>query len=383
MSQDFQLAWPCPHLTVEEYIPLGPDRRSLATKQPVANTGTIRILANDEFYIPNSGMFSQAELMSAVSGPYDIIPGENSFTVETSAGSQTFVFAVQAVTRYTAKQVEALFQKVSTGTVLIGTSNSHLSFTDTAAIGDASYVAVSGTAAGALGFGAAGVNSYQRRAIGRRLFPSWNIYTPGGAITARYPRFTSPITMGDPVFKVTYSMPGNRCLRCGATYVENDIRFAASGQSLMVANEDLLYQAALKILLTDKGSNPYHPWYGTDLRSRIGSKTVSGVATLINEDVRKALAKYQSLQTEQAKFQQVTYKERLYSVTNVTVSPHTQDQTTFMIDVTVQNASSDPIHLNIVYTVPGVVALMGSNGLMLGAKTAGLENQPNPFSGGN
>ena len=106
---------------------------------------------------------------------------------------------------------------------------------------------------------------------------------------------------------------------------------------------------------------------------------MSGVATLINEDVRKALTKFQSLQREQARFQKVSFKERLLSIISVQMAPHAQDPTTFMVNVVVQNASSDPINISIVFTVPNVVALMGSNGLMIGNEIAGLN--PNTPTG--
>jgi phage baseplate assembly protein W len=174
------------------------------------------------------------------------------------------------------------------------------------------------------------------------------------------------------MIKVTYSVPVQRCQRCRATFVENDFRFDQSGSSILIRNEDLLYQAALKILLTDRGSNPFHPWYGTSIRERIGSKALMGVSSVLSEDVRQALSRMQALQTEQAKYQVVTFKERLYGILGVTVKRYQQDPTTFMIDVTVQNASSEPIALNIAYTAPEVVALMGTNGLMLGTEAAGL-----------
>jgi hypothetical protein len=52
--------------------------------------------------------------------------------------------------------------------------------------------------------------------------------------------------------------------------------------------------------------------------------------------------------------------------------PHSQEQTTFLVDVTVQNASNEPIELSIVFTVPEVVALMGGNGLLLDGNRAGV-----------
>jgi phage baseplate assembly protein W len=147
---------------------------------------------------------------------------------------------------------------------------------------------------------------------------------------------------------------------------------------VLIENENLLYQAALKILLTDRGSNTFHPWYGTYLRSRIGSKALAGVASLINEDVRRALRRIQTMQEQKAKYQAVSFKERMYSILSVNVLPHKQDPTTYMIDVVVQNAASTPIDLSIVFTVPEVVAMMGSNGLTLGNEIAGL-NPPGTF----
>jgi len=125
-------------------------------------------------------------------------------------------------------------------------------------------------------------------------------------------------------------------------------------------------------LLTNMGSNPYHTWYGSRIMSRIGTKAVSGVSMMISEDVRNALSRMQSLQVEQGKYQKIPLKEQLYAILNVQVSPHQQDPTTFLIDVVVQNASGEPITLSIVFTVPSAVALMGSNGLMLGTAAVGL-----------
>jgi hypothetical protein len=108
------------------------------------------------------------------------------------------------------------------------------------------------------------------------------------------------------------------------------------------------------------------------LTSRIGQKALSATAALVNEDVRTALANMQKVQTAQSKIQQVTLKERLSKVLSVDVLPHETDQTAFLVDVVVANASGKPISLSIVFSVPGVVALMGSNGRTLGLETTGL-----------
>jgi len=378
MSIEFQLAWPCPHLAVEEVVPLAEDHRTLDTRQPIAAMGQVRILVNDEFFIPRQGVLSAAILSGSVSGPFDILPGTDTFTVETSAGTETLTFGVKRITRYTTDQVVQKMKAAGWEHVTATNERGYLVLVDPNQVGPAAFVKVSGSATAALGFGQpcqpgqpGQQSGRQRAAYGRVVYPGWDLYLREDTITNRAIQFRSRIKT-NPVFKVTYSMPVQRCLRCQATFVENDFRFDATGSMIVIQNEDLLYQAALKILLTDRGSNTFFPWYGTTIRERIGSKALSGVASVLSEDVRKALSRMQALQTEQAKYQRVSFKERLHAVLAVNVKRHQQDPTTFLIEVRVQNASGQPIELNIVYTVPEVVALMGTNGLMLGTKAAGL-----------
>lgn len=374
MSLDAQLAWPCPHLTVEEVVPLGSDRMSLDTRQPVAASGLVRILVNDEVFVPQGGFFSAAQISGVTSGPFDILANENVLTIESSGGTESVTFPVTgSVVRMTTDQVVKRCAAAGLQSVLVENVGGFLTLTDRQKVGPGSYLRVRGTAATALGFGAPGTQWAGRPwgVQGRQVYPGWNLYLRPDEITNRFPKFTSPVR-GNPVFKVTYAVPVTRCLRCRATYVENDFRFNPAGEIILVQNEDLLYQAALKILLTDLGSNPFHSWYGTTIRSRIGTKALSGTSAVLSEDVRRALTRMQTLQAQQAKYQQVTFKERLYTILGVDVQRHRQDPTTFLIDVTVQNASGEPVLLNIVFTVPEVVALMGSNGLMLGTEAAGL-----------
>jgi len=375
LSKDFQLGWPCPHLTVEEVVSLGNDRRSLDVRQPVGGSATVRVLANDEVFIPQGGLYSSAQLFSTISGPYDMVENENVLTIEGPGGSQTFSFSVVGHTRLTATQVLKELAAKQLTVAQATEQNGHLVFYDNTHVGNESFINISGTASNSLGFGNLTSKCSSDRQCGARgslIYPGWQLHLKEDTITNRFPKFIAPVR-SNPIFKVTYAVPPNRCLRCGGTRIENDFRYDTAGQLLEIENEDLLYQACLKIILTDKGTNPYHPWYGTSIRSRIGSKAISGVATVISEDVRRALAKLQTLQTEQAKYQSVSFKERIYAVQRVDVAPHVQNPTVFKVDVAIQNASAEPIDLSIVYTVPEVVAMMGSNGLMLGAEAVGLE----------
>jgi phage baseplate assembly protein W len=353
MSKDIQLVHRCPHQTVEERVFLAADRRSLPVIQPVANALSVRVLVNNQVQIPSFGLFSQGQLYSAQSGPYRILLNENQFVIRSRTEVVTLDLPISSRV-----ETSALVKQINTASqnILAENIRGYLVLTDTGSMGRESVVAVSGRAVPLLGF------ANQIRAVGRQVYPGWSLAQRADpTITNRFPRFLSQIK-NNPVFKVTYTVPQQRCLRCGTSTIENDWRADSQGDTLMIENEDLLHQLALKILLTTKGTNPFHDWYGTQLRSRIGTKAIGIVGSLIEEDVRRALEAVQRLQVEQANFQAVSFKERIYTINDVRVIPHAQDPTTFLVDVFVSNASQEPINLSVIFTVPQVVTLMGSDG---------------------
>jgi hypothetical protein len=131
MSLDFQLAWPCPHMTVEEVVPLdGEDRRSLRLRQPIAGSGTVLVMVNDDtnLFIPKDGLNSAAILSSSVSGPYDIRQNEDTLTVEASGGTNTLVFGAKNVIRRTTDQVVKLIEKAQWENVTALNENGYLVF---------------------------------------------------------------------------------------------------------------------------------------------------------------------------------------------------------------------------------------------------------------
>jgi phage baseplate assembly protein W len=372
MALDFQLAHQCPHLTLEEVVSLDTDRRSLQTIQPVATSNLVRVLVNNEFLVPRGGLFSSAQLYSGVSGPFDFTEGNDVLEVKTSSGTETISFGVVGTERLTTDEVIRRMQRADFAGVAAENINGHLTLSDINILGPESVVRVGGTAVGSFGWGDPHCRAPgQFSARGKQLYPGWRLASRPDTITNRFPQFIEPVR-NTPVFKVSYATVVNRCRRCRATFVENDYRFDVTGQGVLIGNEDLLTQASLKILLTNRGSNPYHKWYGTTIQSRIGAKAIGNVSAVLNEDVRTALANFQAVQREQGKYQEITLKERLFQVLDVQVYPHAEDPTTFLISVTVQNSSSEPIALSIVFTVPEVVAVMGSNGLTLGGEIAGL-----------
>lgn len=361
---------------------MGSDRRSLVPTAPVGNTNLLRIIANNEWYIPPSGLHSQAELSGSMSGPFNITGcfTENGATVDTNvltvaSSTETKTFRLPTGSRVQTDDLVRIF-RAGLEDIIVVNSGGFLVFSDVANIGKESRITVSGRAASSLGF------EGQRSARGSEVYPAWQlakredvlpaVNRNGQVITyARYPKFVKNVRL-NPTFKVTYAASPERCPRCRATYIENDWRFNPQGDPIFIENEDLLYQAALKILLTQRGSNPFHTAYGSRLLSRIGTKAIGATATLIREDVVTSLQRMQALQTQQAKYQQVTVRERMANILSVEVRPHQSDQTAFLVDVVVSNASGQPVQISVVFSVPGAVALAGSNNLSLGLETTGL-----------
>jgi hypothetical protein len=188
MSQDFRLLAECPHLTVEEHVVLADDRRSLFTAQPVAAMGLVRITVNDKFgpgvefplVIPQGGLYSSAEIMGAVSGPFTILPNENRLVVRSQ--NETVEVDLPVGPRVSVKRVLDRILPLAE-TIGAESDKSFLVFSDRSTLGPDSRIFVEGSAAAAVGFVA------QRGAKGRQLFPGWNLVGRDGFIAVRFPLF--------------------------------------------------------------------------------------------------------------------------------------------------------------------------------------------------
>ncbi len=381
MSQEIRAGHKCPHLVIEEPVPLGSDRQSLITKAPIAASDSIFILANDTDYIPPEGLYSVASLSSNSPGPYQIQkcvgaagtgPDGNLFTISSSAG--TVSIRLDVGDRIPVAQLEKQI-RLTTTIVIPSSPNGVLTLTDAGGPSLDSFVRVSGIGSDQLKF-------VQKGARGRILYPGWvldfrrdvnPVIGPRNLIPvpARYPKFVSPLR-GNPTLKVTYVAVPARCPRCNGTSVENDYRFDMQGDMVLIQNENLLLQVCLKAILTVQGSNPYHPGYGSKVTTRVGNKALGASSMLIREDIQNALKRVQDLQRGQSKYQLVTDKERLYSIRDVQVTRDPNDPTVFRAQVTVQNGSNKPVVVDIVYSTSGVVALAGTNGQTLGLEPTGL-----------
>jgi len=364
MSTDFRIDFPCTHLTLDEHVELGEDRRTLVPRQPIASDEFFQITAND-LPVPRAGLFAPAQIFGRTSGPFNIIKNENVITVKnstSSTGNIELTIGTRVPTDQVVKTISRALQQ-SNVEIFVANVNGRLQFTDVQGIGTRSRVEVRGLAASALGF------DIQQGASGANVYPSWRINDfqpecPEDNIV-RIPQFTQSVR-SNPVFKVNYAAVKSSCRRCGGTLFENDYRYNKAGEPIEIANEDLLYQAALKIVLTNLNSNPFHTWYGTRIREKIGLKLLGATTISIQEEISKALENLRNLQDLQAKVQQVSLKERLYRILNVDAQVSPQDPTLVSVKVEIQNASGEPINLSIAFTTPGAFALVGSTGQSLG-----------------
>lgn len=364
MSFDLQLAHPCPHRAEEEKVELSQQRLVLTTRQPIASSTTTVLYANDQI-IPRGGLYSNAILKSRVAGPFFIPKYENTLVISTTKDLIEIDLPVSSFNdRLTTDMLVKLIRDKATG-LLVENENGHLVITEITALGTSSIIQVLGSAKNHLGF------DRQNTKRGKQIYPSWDLYAPPELVNSfddimlyRGIKFHSPI-MGNPFFRISYSTYRGKCLRCQSSNIENDLRFGSNGNLLVIENENLLYQSAIKMLLTDKGSNPFFKAYGTNLRSRIGSKAVGFISQSISQEVRTSLSRLQKLQADQSKYQEMSLREKLYSVVSVEVLQLENDPTTFIIDVVVQNASSQPIQLDVVFTTPSTVGRLVKDGVPL------------------
>jgi phage baseplate assembly protein W len=118
------------------------------------------------------------------------------------------------------------------------------------------------------------------------------------------------------------------------------------GKLQTVQDSEKLIQDILKILLTDVGSNPLHPGYGSFLsRSVIGNPAQTSVIVQIaKSQINTCLAGLQQLQNVQVKsFQKISADEQLAAITGISVLRSSFDPRLFNIKVSGLTKGYQPI----------------------------------------
>jgi len=116
-----------------------------------------------------------------------------------------------------------------------------------------------------------------------------------------------------------------------------DILFSPEGEVEIVEGLDKLKQDVAKILLTEIGSNVYHPWYGSELTdSVVGFATDVRITTRNSEStINEALENLAALQIQQRSFQSVTPQESIGAIKRVRVERNPADPRMWSVSVTV------------------------------------------------
>ena len=202
---------------------------------------------------------------------------------------------------------------------------------------------------------------------GKNTFPGWTLVNDPSTLSDRPRRlvyFDEPLKADSNFIELTYVTVSQECRRCGGLGVENDWRYGSDGHTAEVRNEALLIQELLKITYTNRGSNPFHPWYGTTILERIGSKNASSgvIQNAITSDIYTMFGRWQSIkrQQEEAVGQFLSDEEYPLRLSSVRLEQSQQDPTVLFLNVEVQNRSTKPIVITRGLRLPEPLNLLGN-----------------------
>lgn len=116
------------------------------------------------------------------------------------------------------------------------------------------------------------------------------------------------------------------CPRCAGGLVENDARLHDRSVA-WVTGQDLVFQQVAKWSVTDRGSAPAYPWYGTIISSLVGSRGgATAAASVVESEIRGVADGFRRLQAAQQRYQGLAPGERLVGLASVVATPVEQQQ---------------------------------------------------------
>lgn len=118
------------------------------------------------------------------------------------------------------------------------------------------------------------------------------------------------------------------------------------GDLQTVVDSEKLIQDILKICLTDAGSNPLHPSYGSFLsRSVVGNaSSTSLIVQVAKSQLNSCLSNLQYLQTLQIQsFQKVSADEQLAAITGISVTRSAFDPRLFNVKISCLTKGFQPV----------------------------------------
>lgn len=156
--------------------------------------------------------------------------------------------------------------------------------------------------------------------------------------------FKKPIKSSNDFFELTYITNVGDCPKCSGGSYLFDYAVDALGRVVLVKDNEKLIQDITKGVLTIKGTNPYHPWYGTILDTLVGSKIADfeKLKLIISQDVQDLFSNIKDLQIQQVEVQDVTDKERVEQLISVnTTRPDASNPTLVSVSITYRNRAGN------------------------------------------
>jgi len=355
MSYDRLLDQVCPHLVSEEALFLLNDRQTVRPLRPISAINSVRVRVNGLIESPSSGVLLPAQATGTKAGPFNIKRGVNDQLVVQIDQRQSQTIVAPAGVQLSASQLADALNLQVRNAVFTATSKKQIRLTSLSKGLGASIIIRANSLGPTLGFVA------NRGWHGQTNVPGWSIVNDPNTLLDRPTRlivYDSPLKGFQDYVEIDYTTLREECRRCGGQGIEQDWRYGVSGQVITAQNETLLLQELLKAIYTIQGSNPFHPWYGTQIIDSIGKKLSAAgiVQNMIVSEIYEAFRRWQNIKRQQEEDvgQTVTDEEYPYRLTSVNLQQSTQDPTIIFVSATVQNRSSKPIQIERALRVPGV-----------------------------
>jgi phage baseplate assembly protein W len=119
--------------------------------------------------------------------------------------------------------------------------------------------------------------------------------------------------------------------------VNNDLKIQADGSVAVVKDSSKLRQDVVKIILTQLGSNRFHPWYGCSVSDDvIGSELPANMMNVdIRSSVTQSLDRLKTLQLQQLTSQKVSLAELIHIIGDVVAYRSLEDPRHMKLQATV------------------------------------------------
>jgi phage baseplate assembly protein W len=325
MSFDLRLTTNCPHHIQEEMLVFSSN--IVALSRMPSSSPVLKLMG--EIVVPPSGLYQSSNLIASHT-PNPVSDGGN-LIVATMEGVYPIEFSSWEV------NTKSLISKLSHIPLILVTEEN--GFSKITPVRSNTYIVLSGTVLSDLGF-------ILRKASKPILVHPGYDYE-NGIVTLKSPLLHGQYMTAD------YFVDDRVCPRCFGSTIENDITLDELGEIETVKDNDLLAQIVIKAVLTEVGSNIYHPWYGSTIQSLIGKTFEDQSLQRIRQQVQDTLLRVQSQQTVQSKYQPVSLKERFGQLNYVKMTK--KDYRTLSLEISHTSASGEPIVITQTFSTSGAI----------------------------